>query len=295
VKEVICPACRRVRDRFPAGWLRLEGAFLAAHRDDVFAVLRAEEQLEREEHPLHRIIDIEDTAEGVTITTTDVHLPRRIADAIRRAYEGQVTGGYRPGDEVIELTWRRDDPHMPAAREPQPPLPVEIQANGLIVTPEADAYLKERIERLRRFHPRIVSVRVVLEAPATHHQKGGPYRINIHVELPGPDAHVTRQESGDLHVALRNAFDAMQRQLEDAIRRMRGDVSPTVQPPRGRVVRLFPDRGYGFLEAEDGHEVYFQASSVLDDAFGQLSVGSVVRYHEEMGENGPQASSVAIG
>jgi cold shock CspA family protein len=86
----------------------------------------------------------------------------------------------------------------------------------------------------------------------------------------------------------------MTRQLEDSVRIRRGDTTPTVRPRRGVVVRLFPARGYGFLAAEDGHEVYFHANSVLDGAFERLNVGSEVRYHEEPGEGGPQASSVAF-
>ena len=66
--------------------------------------------------------------------------------------------------------------------------------------------------------------------------------------------------------------------------------------PRGRgvVTQLFPYEGYGFLETEDGLEVYFHRHSVLDAAFDRLEIGSVVRFVEETGIKGPQASTVAL-
>jgi cold shock CspA family protein len=60
------------------------------------------------------------------------------------------------------------------------------------------------------------------------------------------------------------------------------------------VVRLFPQEGYGFLQAPDGREIYFHEKSVLKGAFGRLKVGDEVRYAEELGEEGPQASTVAV-
>lgn len=168
-----------------------------------------------------------------------------------------------------------------------------MQANEVLITPEVNAYLHERIDRLRRFYPRILSCRVVLDAPSGHHRQGGPFSIDVHVEVPGRDAHITHQQDGELHVAIRQAFDAGQRVLEDHIRKQRGDVSPTYKPDRARVARIFADEGYGFLEASDGHEVYFHRNSVIGSRFEDLHVDTIVRYAEEAGENGPQATYVA--
>jgi cold shock CspA family protein len=95
-------------------------------------------------------------------------------------------------------------------------------------------------------------------------------------------------------VAIRRAFAAAQRRLQDFARRQRGDVKRPARQPRGRVVRLFPEGGYGFLQAEDGHEVYFHRSSVLGEAFDELAIGSRVLFAEESGDKGPQASTVKI-
>jgi len=60
------------------------------------------------------------------------------------------------------------------------------------------------------------------------------------------------------------------------------------------VVKIFPGEGYGFLEDDEGREIYFHRNSVLDGAFQRLEVGSEVRFAEEAGEKGPQASSVGL-
>jgi cold shock CspA family protein len=95
-------------------------------------------------------------------------------------------------------------------------------------------------------------------------------------------------------VAIREAFDIARRQLQDHARRQRGTVKATTKPPRGRISQLSPIDEYGFIEAEDGHEVYFQRSSVLKDAFHRLVVGTEVSFVEERGDKGPQASTVRL-
>ena len=117
--------------------------------------------------------------------------------------------------------------------------------------------------------------------------------------VPGGELAVTREPAEhhaheDVFVALRDAFDAAQRQREDYARRQRGDLKAHEGPPSGRVSKLFPDEGYGFIETAEAVEVYFHKNSVLDDAFGRLKVGSDVEFVEEQGEKGPQASTVRV-
>lgn len=104
-----------------------------------------------------------------------------------------------------------------------------------------------------------------------------------------PAAH---QEHSDIYVAIRDTFDAAKRQLEDYVRERRRDVKQHVPSPRGRVIRLFPSEGYGFLENQDGKEVYFHQNAVLNGRFDDLNVGSEVLFAEEAGDEGPQASTV---
>lgn len=103
-----CPACQRVRDRFPAGTITLEGGFLAEHRDEIFGLVQNQAEAERQEHPLNRIMEIDEAGpEAVTITTTDIHLPRRILEALHRAYEGDMEFTYGDDETSLRGRWAR--------------------------------------------------------------------------------------------------------------------------------------------------------------------------------------------
>ena len=96
----------------------------------------------------------------------------------------------------------------------------------------------------------------------------------------------------DVYVAIRDAFNAAGRRLQDYARRQSIAVRLHEGPPRARVARLFPEERYGFLETTDGREIYFHANSVLQPGFEHLDTGAEVYFSEEEGEKGPQASTV---
>ena len=102
-----CPACQRVHDRFPAGYVLLQGEFLAGHRDEVLRLARHREAKERAEHPLERIMAIEDVEGGVQITTTDTHLARDIGEAVHSAYKGDLEYHYNKEQNLLRVHWAR--------------------------------------------------------------------------------------------------------------------------------------------------------------------------------------------
>jgi hypothetical protein len=105
--EATCPACQRVRDRLPAGYLTLEGGFLAAHRADIESLLRHEADHERSEHPMNRIIAINTDDDRTVVTTTDIHLPQRLGKAIARAFQGTLDVEYADSDYTVRARWQR--------------------------------------------------------------------------------------------------------------------------------------------------------------------------------------------
>jgi hypothetical protein len=107
--ELLCPACRRIKDRYPAGEVIISGAFATAHADEVLNLVCNTEQAERREHPLHRIMDIQKGEHDVTVTTTDVHLPRRIGHALEDAWKGELSTHYDEDGYFARVTWRRDE------------------------------------------------------------------------------------------------------------------------------------------------------------------------------------------
>ena len=98
-----CPACQRIRTRSPAGLVRLAG--VATHAEEMKHLARHQEEAEKGEHPLNRIIAIEENAQGLSISTTDIHLPRRIGQAIRRAYGGVLRVKFEEAGDFVTVNW----------------------------------------------------------------------------------------------------------------------------------------------------------------------------------------------
>ncbi len=173
-------------------------------------------------------------------------------------------------------------------------LPLQVTLRDISPSAAVEDYIRERAAKLDAFYDRIMSCRVVVEAPVRHHRKGGPFKVRIDLTVPGDELVVNRQADEDLYVAIREAFDAARRRLEDYARRQRGSVKAHEGPPQARVSKLFPEEGYGFLETPDGAEIYFHRNSVLGAGFDHLEIGTEVRYVMEQGEKGPQASTVTV-
>jgi ribosomal subunit interface protein len=171
-------------------------------------------------------------------------------------------------------------------------VPLELSTRRITLSPALEAELRKRATKLERHYDRITSCRIAVERPSNHHNEGGPYRVRLDITVPGSEL-VANKEAEDLNAAIRDAFDAAERQVEEFSQRRRGEVKTTAVPPQGRVVRLFPEDGFGFLEAPDGREIYFHRNAVLE-GFETLEVGSEVRFAEEQGIEGPQASTVSL-
>ena len=105
--EEKCPACHRIHDKFPAGYVTLKGGFLREHRDQIVQLVKNHEEKEQAEHPLERIMRIEDTDDGVLVTTTDAHLARDIAEALHNAYKGDLDYHYNKADNLLRASWSR--------------------------------------------------------------------------------------------------------------------------------------------------------------------------------------------
>jgi hypothetical protein len=103
--QEICQACQRVRDNYPAGLLTLSGDFVTTHRPELLGLVRNREQAERAQHPLHRIIKIEERPAEVVVTTTDVHLPKCIGEAVHRAHKGRLHLHYEKEGCFVRAHW----------------------------------------------------------------------------------------------------------------------------------------------------------------------------------------------
>lgn len=105
--EQLCPACQRIRDANPAGYVSLGGEYLAAHRDEILNIVRNCEAEEKAGHPLQRIMAIKDVESGVIVTTTDGHIARRIAERVHDACKGSLALQYSKEENLVRATWTR--------------------------------------------------------------------------------------------------------------------------------------------------------------------------------------------
>lgn len=102
-----CPACHRIHDHYPAGFLTLRGPFFLTHREEIIHIARNVEKHERAEHPLKRIMEIKENDDATLITTTDIHLARGIGKAIHDAYQGDLEFHYNPQEYLLRVNWAR--------------------------------------------------------------------------------------------------------------------------------------------------------------------------------------------
>jgi len=169
-------------------------------------------------------------------------------------------------------------------------LPLQITSRNLELTEAIKVDIREHAEKLDTYYDRIMSCRVTVEALP----KRSLYNVHIDITVPGVELVVKLDPNTDLYVSIRDSFHDARRKLEDFARRQRGDVKHHEGSPHARISSLFPDKGYGFLTTPDGREIYFHEHSILNRKFKQLEIGVEVRFAEEMGEKGPQASSVTV-
>ncbi len=178
--------------------------------------------------------------------------------------------------------------------------PVEIEFQGMEARPQIQTALAKHVANLEQRFGRVTTCRVVLKAPSGRHRTGGLYEVNIRLALPdGREVNVDRtaqadERHSDLDFAINDAFKRARRQLQDQVRELQGHVKHDEGPPVGKVVQLDPLGEFGLLESSDGQEIYFHRNSVLDGDYSRLVLGSRVTYAEEMGEKGPQASTVKL-
>jgi cold shock CspA family protein len=196
-------------------------------------------------------------------------------------------------------------------------IPIQVTFRGVPPSDALESDVGERVAWLEQFHPGVIRCRVLVEQPHRHRHDGRHFHVRIELTVPGGPPIVVSHERS-LHgrlkdiekeahhkadeiegveryaaVAVRQAFDAARRRLEDFAREQRGTVKTHEVPSHGEVAALSAADGFGFIQAGE-NRIYFDRASVLGDAFDQLAIGTPVAFVEEQGEKGPQASTVRV-
>jgi cold shock CspA family protein len=168
-----------------------------------------------------------------------------------------------------------------------------------------EALVRERVERLQRFHPNITGARTVVEVPHRSAEGGKmPIGISVEIDVPGHKTIVAKGEQdrremkGDQSAIINRVFEAVERQLEQTTAIMNREVKnhAAANGDTGIVVRIFPDQNYGFVEVKDSPDLYFSRDVVASGTFDDIEVGTVVHVTRAASEGpmGPQASSVKL-
>ncbi|OGA60901.1 MAG: 30S ribosomal protein S30 [Betaproteobacteria bacterium RIFCSPLOWO2_12_FULL_65_14] len=172
-------------------------------------------------------------------------------------------------------------------------LPLQISLHGIEPSDALYNAIREKAEKLDRYYEHIMSCRVVLELAGRHKHRGKQFVARVDLKVPGGEIVVTHEHDADPQVALRDAFDAARRRLEDYARTQRGDVKRHAPEVAGRVARIDPEQGFGFIATDDGREYYFSRENVVTPPFESLVAGTPVRFIEEVAGEGLQAKRVS--
>lgn len=170
--------------------------------------------------------------------------------------------------------------------------PVQITIRDLPNSDALESHLRKKADKLNQFCPKINSCRIVLTIPQKHKHQGKLFCVRIDLTVPGKEIVVNRQMNQDVYVAIRDAFQALIRQLEGYERKRKGHVKTHNGLNRGYVSKLFSDEGYGFIQGMDGEEFYFSTTNVTHPSFEQLELGDVVEYIGIPSTEGFQANRV---
>lgn len=180
-------------------------------------------------------------------------------------------------------------------------VPLEISYRNVEKTNEVEETIRNEVQRLEKVCDYLSSCRVAIEERQKYQNQGSPFHVRVLLTVPpGHEISSTKTENkGDMHESLttviRKAFKGAEKHLKRIVEQQRDHVKKHEQQEVNAViVKIFQDEGYGFLKNNEGDEIYFHKNSVINDEFKRLQQGIVVRYVEEMGKKGPQASTVRI-
>jgi ribosome-associated translation inhibitor RaiA/cold shock CspA family protein len=178
-------------------------------------------------------------------------------------------------------------------------LPLQITFRHMEPSPALEERIRKLMSRLDKFSAHIMHCHVVVEEPHQHGRQGSLFEFRIEITVPDEMIVITRAHDlnhahEDAFVSLRDAFRTARRKLEDYERRHRQGIKAHVEPLQGRICEIDPRRSFGRIETADGRLFYFHRDSLVGDRLEDLVTGLRVRFSEQAGDLGPQASGVHV-
>ncbi len=180
-------------------------------------------------------------------------------------------------------------------------VPLEVAFKNIAKSDDLQNLIEEKARKLEDVCRALHSCRVIVEKPHEHQRSGSPFRITIDMRVAPGHEIVVRHEPGDgaitdtLHYIIRDTFKIAWRNLRKLDEQLHGAIKKHPEQETAAIVdSIHREEGYGFIRSIDGREIYFHRNSVLHGDWDELRKGVGVRFVEESGEDGPQASTVQI-
>ena len=178
-------------------------------------------------------------------------------------------------------------------------IPTHVTFRQLEHSPALEAKIRTLTEKLEQFSGDIIRCDTAVEKVQRRHHQGNIFYVRVRITVHGDEIVVSKvsddqQAHEDAYVTVRDAFDAAKRQLEEHVRRNDQRAKVHEAPPHGRISQLVPMEDYGRIITSDGRDIYFHRNSLLNADFDKLEIGMEVRFAEEEGDDGPQASSLRL-
>lgn len=170
--------------------------------------------------------------------------------------------------------------------------PVQITVRDSANSVALEGHIRKKAEKLTQLCQRINSCRIVITIPQKHKHHGKLYCVRIDLTVPGKEIVANHRKNQDIYVAIRDAFHAAERQLENYERKRRGYVKAHDGITRGYITKIFAEEGYGFIQGMDGNEFYFSLTNVAYPKFDKLELGDIVEFLSEPSSEGLQAHRV---
>lgn len=176
--------------------------------------------------------------------------------------------------------------------------PIHVAFRNLPPSEAIEANVYKHAEKLGRYFDSILNCHVSIETHH-HHNKGNIYHVCITLKVPNAELVANRDPAEnhaheDAYVAVRDAFKAIQRQLQDYAHKLHGDVKHHKHSLEGYVREIAPPADYGYIETTDGRRIRFSSKSVIDYDFRKLEIGDRVTFVEVESNDGPAASTVYV-
>jgi len=174
-------------------------------------------------------------------------------------------------------------------------IPLQITFQQMRRSDALEEAIREKCAKLEQLDPKIVSCRVTVSEEGRHQRQGHAFSVRLDIHVPRKEFAITRSHAEDVYIALREAFAAARSRIEGEQEQRQGFVKQHEVPLHGKVARLSPGEGFGFIETDDGREFYFSRDNVAYPAFDALEPGMAVQFLEAIEGDGPKAKRVTAG